>query len=106
MQWRPDDQIHIWTKHPGPFQIRDSSVGALAGACFAGKVTPAEIGGGFGGKFTPYTDLPAALLSRRALIARSRCTDAHRGTAGDRPHIGQLHQSEDGSYQGRPHHCS
>ena len=30
------------------------------------RVTPMEIGGGFGGKFTAYTDVPAALLSKKA----------------------------------------
>jgi CO/xanthine dehydrogenase Mo-binding subunit len=30
------------------------------------RVNPLEIGGGFGGKFTAYTDLPAALLSKKA----------------------------------------
>ena len=29
-------------------------------------MTPLEIGGGFGGKFTAFTDVPAALLSRKA----------------------------------------
>ena len=66
VQWRPDDQIHIWTSTQGPFQIRDSVSALLQVPVSQVKVTPAEIGGGFGGKFTPYTDLPAALLSRKS----------------------------------------
>ncbi len=66
VQWRADDQIHIWTSTQGPFQIRDSVSALLQIPVSQVKVTPAEIGGGFGGKFTPYTDLPAALLSRKS----------------------------------------
>ena len=66
VQWRSDDQIHIWTSTQGPFQIRDSVSALLQVPVSQVKVTPAEIGGGFGGKFTPYTDLPAALLSRKS----------------------------------------
>ncbi len=66
VQWRADDQIHIWTSTQGPFQIRDSVAALLQVPVSQVKVTPAEIGGGFGGKFTPYTDLPAALLSRKS----------------------------------------
>ncbi len=66
VQWRADDQIDIWTSTQGPFQIRDSVAALLQVPVSQVKVTPAEIGGGFGGKFTPYTDLPAALLSRKS----------------------------------------
>ena len=66
VQWRSDDQIHIWTSTQGPFQIRDSVSALLQVPVSQVRVTPAEIGGGFGGKFTPYTDLPAALLSRKS----------------------------------------
>lgn len=66
VQWRPDGQIHIWTSTQGPFQIRESVAELLQVPVSRVKVTPAEIGGGFGGKFTPYTDLPAALLSQKS----------------------------------------
>ncbi len=35
------------------------------------RVTPMEIGGGFGGKFTAYTDVPAALLSAKRVTGLS-----------------------------------
>ena len=64
--WKADDHIDIWTCTQGAFQIRDSVVELLHVPVSQVRVTPTEIGGGFGGKFTPYTDIPAALLSRKS----------------------------------------
>jgi len=64
--WKTDDHIDIWTSTQGAFQIRDSVVELLHVPISQVRVTPTEIGGGFGGKFTPYTDIPAALLSRKS----------------------------------------
>ncbi|MBI3957790.1 MAG: xanthine dehydrogenase family protein molybdopterin-binding subunit, partial [Chloroflexi bacterium] len=64
--WKADDQIDIWTSTQGAFQIRDSVAALLRLPVSQIRVMPTEIGGGFGGKFTPYTDIPAALLSRKS----------------------------------------
>ncbi len=64
--WRKDDRIEVWTSTQGAFQIRDQMAGLLEVDVSRVKVTPTEIGGGFGGKFTVYTDLPAAVLSRKS----------------------------------------
>ena len=64
--WKADDHIDIWTSTQGSFQIRDSVAELLHLPISQIRVTPTEIGGGFGGKFTPYTDIPAALLSRKS----------------------------------------
>jgi xanthine dehydrogenase molybdenum-binding subunit len=64
--WKNDDHIDIWTTTQGSFQIRDSVAELLQLPVSQIRVTPTEIGGGFGGKFTPYTDIPAALLSRKS----------------------------------------
>ncbi|RLT38304.1 MAG: xanthine dehydrogenase family protein molybdopterin-binding subunit, partial [Chloroflexi bacterium] len=64
--WKADDHIDIWTTTQGSFQIRDSVAELLHMPVSQIRVTPTEIGGGFGGKFTPYTDIPAALLSRKS----------------------------------------
>ena len=64
--WKADDHIDIWTSTQGAFQIRDSVAALLRLPVSQVRVTPTEIGGGFGGKFTPYTDIPAALLSRKS----------------------------------------
>ncbi|MEX1018889.1 MAG: xanthine dehydrogenase family protein molybdopterin-binding subunit [Litorilinea sp.] len=64
--YRQDGQIEVWTSSQGPWQIR-SQVSELLGVPVSKiRVIPLEIGGGFGGKFTAYTDVPAALLSRKA----------------------------------------
>ncbi len=61
-----DGRIEIWTSTQGPWQIRDQVSEMLGVPVSMIRVTPMEIGGGFGGKFTAYTDVPAALLSRKA----------------------------------------
>ncbi|MFN8441421.1 MAG: xanthine dehydrogenase family protein molybdopterin-binding subunit [Caldilineaceae bacterium] len=64
--WREDDHLLVWTSTQGAFAIRDQ-VGELCGIPVSNvKVTPTEIGGGFGGKFTAYTDVPAAILSKKS----------------------------------------
>lgn len=62
---KPDGHIDVWTSSQGPFEIRSQVCSLLQVPESHVKVTPAEIGGGFGGKFTVYTDVPAALLSRK-----------------------------------------
>ncbi len=64
--WRKDGRIEVWTATQGAFQIRDQMASLLQLDVSQVKVTPTEIGGGFGGKFTAYTDLPAAVLSRKS----------------------------------------
>ena len=64
--WRKDGRIEVWTATQGAFQIRDQLAALLEVDVSRVKVTPTEIGGGFGGKFTVYTDLPAAVLSRKS----------------------------------------
>lgn len=64
--WNQDGHIEIFTSTQGPWQIRNQVAELLKVPVSMVKVTPLEIGGGFGGKFTAYTDLPAALLSRKA----------------------------------------
>ena len=64
--YNADGTVDVYTSTQGPWQIR-SQVSELLGLP-VGKVRvyPMEIGGGFGGKFTAYTDVPAALLSKKA----------------------------------------
>ncbi len=64
--WRKDDHVEVWTSTQGAFQIRDQVTELLQMPIAKVKVTPTEIGGGFGGKFTAYLDVPAALLSRKS----------------------------------------
>ncbi len=64
--WREDDHVLVWTSTQGAFSIRDQVAELLHLPVSNVRVTPTEIGGGFGGKFTAYTDVPAAILSRKS----------------------------------------
>lgn len=64
--YHDDGQIEVWTSTQGPWQIRDQVAEMLGIPLSKVLVHPMEIGGGFGGKFTAYTDVPAAMLSRAA----------------------------------------
>jgi len=64
--WREDDHILCWTSTQGAFQIR-GQIAELLGVSESNiRVTPTEIGGGFGGKFTAYGDVPGAMLSKKS----------------------------------------
>lgn len=64
--WNADGRIHIWTSTQGPFEVRGAVASALDVPVSRVKVTPMEIGGGFGGKFPLYHDPVAALLSKKS----------------------------------------
>ncbi len=66
VSYSQDGKIEIYTSTQGPWQIRNQVAELLRVPVSMVRVTPLEIGGGFGGKFTAYTDLPAALLSKKA----------------------------------------
>ncbi|MBT4521470.1 MAG: molybdopterin-dependent oxidoreductase, partial [Halieaceae bacterium] len=59
-------QIDIWCSSQGHFMVRQYTATLLGVDIASIKVTPAEIGGGFGGKTTVYLEPVAALLSQRA----------------------------------------
>jgi CO/xanthine dehydrogenase Mo-binding subunit len=64
--YNQDGKIEVYTSTQGPWQIRNQVSELLKVPVSMVRVTPLEIGGGFGGKFTAYTDVPAALLSKKA----------------------------------------
>jgi CO/xanthine dehydrogenase Mo-binding subunit len=63
--WRPDGRLHIWCSTQGSFVVRDSLAELLDMPVSMVRVTPTEIGGGFGGKIPIYLEPVAALLSRK-----------------------------------------
>jgi CO/xanthine dehydrogenase Mo-binding subunit len=78
-----DGQGEIWSSSQGHFQIRALTAKLLG--CRIGdlRVTPAEIGGGFGGKTIAYLEPVAAALSRKCgLPVRLQMTreDVFKGT--------------------------
>ncbi len=63
--WNNDDRVHIWTSTQGSFVVRDVTATILELPVSQVKVTPMEIGGGFGGKIPVYLEPVAALLSKK-----------------------------------------
>ena len=65
VQWNRDGRVHIWNSTQAPFDVRDQTAGVLGLPVSQVLLTPLEIGGGFGGKWEPYGEPVAALLSRQ-----------------------------------------
>ena len=64
--WNSDGQLNLWTSTQGSFQVRTTVANILRLPVSQIKVTPMEIGGGFGGKITAYLDAICAVLSKKA----------------------------------------
>ena len=63
--WNRDGRVTIWCSTQGPFEVRDATAHVLGLNVSDINLVPMEIGGGFGGKFEPYGDPVAALLSKK-----------------------------------------
>jgi xanthine dehydrogenase molybdenum-binding subunit len=63
--WNNDGRVHIWCSTQGSFVVRDTTACMLDLPVSHVKVTPLEIGGGFGGKIPVYLEPVAALLSKK-----------------------------------------
>jgi xanthine dehydrogenase molybdenum-binding subunit len=63
--WNNDGRILIWCSTQGAFVVRDVTACLLGVPVSRVKVTPMEIGGGFGGKIPVYLEPVAALLSKK-----------------------------------------
>ncbi len=80
--WNSDGQLNLWTSTQGAFAVRSAVADVLQMPVSKIKVTPTEIGGGFGGKITAYLDAFTALLSKKAgapvkqLMTRSEVFEA------------------------------
>ncbi|MBI4338748.1 MAG: xanthine dehydrogenase family protein molybdopterin-binding subunit [Chloroflexi bacterium] len=64
--WNQDGRVTIWCSTQGPFEVRDATARILGLKVSDVRLVPMEIGGGFGGKFEPYGEPLAALLSCKA----------------------------------------
>ncbi len=64
--WNADGQLSLWTSTQGAFAVRAAVADVLRLPVSRVKVTPMEIGGGFGGKITAYLDAITATLSKKA----------------------------------------
>jgi len=65
-RWGQDGQAVLWSTTQGPFLVRDQCAAILGMEPAKIKVTPSEIGGGFGGKIPVYLEPLAIALSRKA----------------------------------------
>ncbi len=63
--WNKDGKVDIWNSSQAPFDVRDATAGILGVPLSDVKLTPMEIGGGFGGKWEPYVEPVAAILSKK-----------------------------------------
>ncbi len=63
--WNNDGRVHVWCSTQGAFVVRDTTACILDIPVSRVKVTPMEIGGGFGGKIPVYLEPVAALLSKK-----------------------------------------
>lgn len=64
--WNGDGQAQIWCSSQGHFMVRSLTASVLAIPQSDIRVTPLEIGGGFGGKTTVYLEPVAMILSRKS----------------------------------------
>ena len=63
--WNNDGRLLIWCSTQGSFVVRDTVACMLGLPVSQVRVTPMEIGGGFGGKVPVYVEPVAALLSQK-----------------------------------------
>ena len=86
--WNEDGRLHIWTSTQGAFVNRTEVSKVLDLPESMVKVTPMEIGGGFGGKIPIYLEPVVALLSRKtgrpvkAVMTRQEVFEATGPTSG------------------------
>jgi len=66
VDWNKDGRVYIWNSTQAPFDVRDQTAQILGLDVVNAKLTPMEIGGGFGGKWEPYGEPVAALLSKNS----------------------------------------
>ena len=64
--YEADGQCEIWSSSQGHFQMRALTAQIMGKALGDLRVTPAEIGGGFGGKTVAYLEPVAATLSKKS----------------------------------------
>jgi len=64
--WNSDGRLHIWCSTQGAHPARDATAKILDLPVSQVRVTPMEIGGGFGGKIPIYLEPIAALLSKKS----------------------------------------
>ena len=99
-----DGQAEIWASSQGHFVIRALTAKLLGMPVGDIRVTPAEIGGGFGGKTIVYLE-PVADPARQEVRAAGQDRDEpRRGVQGLRADLGLLDAGQDRRQEGRHDH--
>ena len=86
--WNNDGRLHVWCSTQGAFTVRDAMAQMMEMPVSQIRVTPMEIGGGFGGKIPVYLEPVAALLSKKTgqavkiLMSRADVFEASGPTCG------------------------
>ena len=86
--WNNDGRLHVWCSTQGAFTVRDAMAQMMELPVSQIRVTPMEIGGGFGGKIPVYLEPVAALLSKKTgqavkiLMSRADVFEASGPTCG------------------------
>ena len=65
-KYEADGQCEIWSSSQGHFQMRALTAQIIGARLGDLRVTPAEIGGGFGGKTVTYLEPVASILSKKS----------------------------------------
>jgi len=65
-EYNGDGKAHLWVSSQGHFQMRDQTAAFTGMSSGDIRVTPAEIGGGFGGKTKVYLEPVAMMLSKKS----------------------------------------
>ena len=97
--WNEDGRLMIWCSTQGPFLVRDYTSDVLGIPVSEIRVTPMEIGGGFGGKTEIYLEPVAALLSKKTGHPVKMVMSRKEVFEGTGPTCGFLRQGENRSYQ-------
>ena len=65
-EYNSQGEAHLWTSSQGHFQMRDMTAAFMGMSPGEIRATPAEIGGGFGGKTKVYLEPVAMMLSKHS----------------------------------------
>ena len=98
-----DGQVQVWSTTQGHFQVRGFCSRLLGLDTSQIRVTPTEIGGGFGGKTVVYLE-PLAIRLQPEVGQAGEDDDGARGCVPRlRPRAGRQRQGQDRRHEGRPH---
>ncbi|MEZ5356098.1 MAG: molybdopterin cofactor-binding domain-containing protein [Bryobacteraceae bacterium] len=107
--WNNDGRVLVWTSTQGSFVVRDTTACILDLPVSQVRVTPMEIGGGFGGKIPVYLEPTAAILSKKSgrpvqiLMSRRDVFEATGPTPGSAIKV-KIGVSKDGRIRAAPSH--